>query len=49
MVVKQNKDKHTVIPPIPQVNTFPVYTDPFGSYTGLSLDLEEPVQDADDL
>lgn len=47
--MEKKNDKHTVIPPIPQVNTFPIYTDPFGSYTGLSLDTEEPVQDADDL
>ncbi|MBQ9762098.1 MAG: hypothetical protein IJV82_03375 [Oscillospiraceae bacterium] len=47
--MKKKKDKQTVIPPIPQVNTFPIFSDPFGSYTGLSLDMEEPVQDADDL
>lgn len=46
----KKRDEHTVIPPLPQINTFPIYTDPFGSYTGLSLDLDEdPVQDADDL
>lgn len=47
--MEKKKEDKTVIPPLPQVNTFPVYTDPFGSYTGLSLDMEEPVQDADDL
>ena len=47
--MKEKKQKHTVIPPMPQVNTFPIETDPFGSYTGLSMDMEEPVQDADDL
>lgn len=26
-----------------------IHTDPFGSYTGLTKDYEEPVQDADDL
>ena len=46
---KKNEDI-TVIPPLPQVNTFPIVTDPFGSYTGLVRKLdEEPVQDADDL
>jgi len=47
--MEEKKRKHTVIPPMPQVNTFPVITDPFGSYTGRSLDMEQPVQDADDL
>lgn len=47
--MKKKEGKRTVIPPLPQINTFPVYTDPFGSYTGLPLDMEEPVQDADDL
>jgi hypothetical protein len=45
----EKKGENTVIPPLPQVNTFPIITDPFGSYSGLSLDMEEPVQDADDL
>jgi hypothetical protein len=44
------KEPKTVIPPLPQINTFPIYTDPFGSYTGLVLEPDEkPVQDADDL
>lgn len=47
--MEKKEQKHTVIPPLPQINTFPVYTDPFGSYTGLPLDMDEPVQDADDL
>ena len=46
----KKKEDITVIPPLPQVNTFPIVTDPFGSYTGLVQNLEdEPVQDADDL
>ena len=47
--MEEKKGKNSVIPPLPQVNTFPIITDPFGSYTGLSLDMEEPVQDADDI
>ncbi len=47
--MEDEKEEKTVIPPLPQVNTFPIITDPFGSYTGLSLDLEEPIQDADDI
>ena len=48
--MKEKKGPKTVIPPLPQTNTFPVITDPFGSYTGLVLDPgEKPVQDADDL
>lgn len=46
----KKKGDLTVIPPLPQVNTFPIVTDPFGSYTGLVHELDEkPVQDADDL
>ena len=46
----KKKEAKTVIPPLPQTNTFPIITDPFGSYTGLvKLPDEEPVQDADDL
>ena len=48
--LEDKKKQHKVIPPLPQINTFPIITDPFGSYTGLVLDMEEaPVQDADDL
>lgn len=48
--MEKKKGDLTVIPPLPQVNTFPIVTDPFGSYTGLVKDLNEaPVQDADDL
>ena len=48
--MEDKKKQHKVIPPLPQINTFPIITDPFGSYTGLVLDMEEqPVQDADDL
>ena len=43
-------DPQSVIPPLLQSNTFPIVTDPFGSYTGLVNNLKEkPVQDADDL
>ena len=46
----KKKGDLTVIPPLPQVNTFPIVTDPFGSYTDLVHELDEkPVQDADDL
>ena len=46
----KDEKKIFVLPPlIPQANNYPVYTDPFGSYTGRSLDMEKPVQDADDL
>lgn len=47
--MEKKKVEHRVIPSLPQTNVYPVQTDPFGSYTGLSLDMEEPVQDADDL
>ena len=48
--MKKKKDKEKVILPQLQTNTFPVYMDPFGSYTGRPVDaLDEPVQDADDL
>ncbi|MBQ7416253.1 MAG: hypothetical protein IJW14_04365 [Oscillospiraceae bacterium] len=48
--MKEKEESKTVIPPLPQTNTFPIITDPFGSYTGLVLSTEEePVQDADDL
>ena len=46
----KKKGELTVIPPLPQVNTFPIVTDPVGSYTGLVHEPDEkPVQDADDL
>lgn len=46
----KKEEKKTIVPPLPQVNTFPIITDPLGSYTGLVADLDErPVQDADDL
>lgn len=46
----KKKEAKTVIPPLPQINTFPIMTDPFGSYTGLVLEPDDkPVQDADDL
>ena len=48
--MEKKKENITVIPPLPQVNTFPIVTDPFGSYTGLVHEIDEkPVQDADDL
>ena len=48
--MEEKKENRTIIPPLPQVNTFPIVTDPFGSYTGLVHEFEEkPVQDADDL
>lgn len=48
--MKKKKEDITVIPPLPQVNTFPIVSDPFGSYTGLVSNTDEkPVQDADDL
>ena len=48
--MKEKREQKTVIPPLPQINTFPIITDPFGSYTGLVLEPgEKPVQDADDL
>ena len=47
--MEKEKEEMTVIPPLPQVNTFPIVTDPFGSYTGLVHEPDEqPVQDADD-
>lgn len=48
--MEKEKEEMTVIPPLPQVNTFPIVTDPFGSYTGLVHEPDEQlVQDADDL
>ena len=48
--MQEKREKKSVIPPLPQINTFPIITDPFGSYTGLVLEPDEkPVQDADDL
>lgn len=48
--MNKKKGEKTVIAPLPQTNTFPIITDPFGSYTGLVLQPDEkPVQDADDL
>ena len=48
--MKKKRDPLTIIPPLPQSNTFTIVTDPFGSYTGLVENLtEKPVQDADDL
>ncbi len=48
--MEKKKENITIIPPLPQVNTFPIVTDPFGSYTGLVLEPDEkPIQDADDL
>ena len=48
--MKKKSERKTVISPLPQLNTFPIITDPFGSYTGLVMDPEDkPVQDADDL
>lgn len=48
--MEQRKKVKKVIPPLPQINTFPIITDPQGSYTGLTLEPEEtPVQDVDDL
>ena len=48
--MEKKKENMTVIPPLPQVNTFPIVTDPFGSYTGLVHEPDEKsVQDADDL
>ena len=48
--MEKKKENMTVIPPLPQVNTFSIVTDPFGSYTGLVHEPDEkPVQDADDL
>lgn len=48
--MQEEKKRRKFIPPMPQVNTFPVFSDPFGAYTGLCLDpFDEPQQDADDL
>lgn len=48
--MNREKEGKRIAPPMPQINTYPVYTDPFGSYTGVVLDPEDdPVQDADDL
>lgn len=48
--MEKKKEEMTVIPPLPQVNTFPPVIDPLGSYTGRAADpYEKPVQDADDL
>lgn len=52
----KEKDEEFVYPPLP-LNLIgltpvppPIFTDPFGSYTGLTKDPDEkPVQDADDL
>ena len=48
--IAQYKPLFDAIAPLPQSNTFPIITDPFGSYTGLVHEPDEkPVQDADDL
>lgn len=48
--MEHKKKAEKVIPPLPQINTFPIITDPQGSYTGLSEERwETPVQDVDDL
>lgn len=48
--MEEKREDKSVIPPLPQINTFPIMTDPFGSYTGLVHEPDEkPVQDADDL
>lgn len=48
--MEEKRDPLSLIPPLLQSNTFPIVTDPFGSYTGLVQNLnEKPVQDADDL
>jgi hypothetical protein len=39
-----------VAPPAIHTGSWPIVTDPYGSYTGLVRDFpEKPVQDADDL
>lgn len=45
----EKKEIYVLPPLLPQANNYPVYTDPFGSYSGRPLDMEKPVQDADDL
>jgi hypothetical protein len=48
--MEKKKEKKWVVPPPPPTNIAPFATDPFGSYTGLVLGLDDkPVQDADDL
>ncbi len=48
--MEEKRDPLSLIPPLLQSNSFPIITDPFGSYTGLVQNLnEKPVQDADDL
>jgi hypothetical protein len=48
--LEKKKDPLAIIPPMLRSNTFPIITDPFGSYTGLADGRHElPVQDADDL
>ena len=48
--MKKKNEKKWVVPPPPPTNIAPFATDPYGSYTGLVLNLDdEPVQDADDL
>ena len=48
--MEKKRDPLSVIPPLLQSNSYPIVTDPFGSYTGLVRNLQEkPMQDADDL
>lgn len=48
--MEEKRDPLSYIPPYLQSNSWPIVTDPFGSYTGLVENLsEKPVQDADDL
>ena len=50
--MKEHKKKHKLVYPVPEI--FPgasglISVDPMGSYTGIPIVDEEPVQDADDL
>ena len=50
VAVKKKNEEKWVVPPPPPTNIAPFAMDPFGSYTGLVLGLDDqPVQDADDL
>lgn len=51
--MKEKRNRKPLILPLGSegLTTFPgpILTDPFGSYTGVTRDDEQPVQDADDL
>ena len=48
--MEKKKEEKFFVPPPPPTGIAHIITDPFGSYTGLVLGLDDqPVQDADDL